>query len=69
MLNNTKLRDLRLFHGKTQKQIADFCGTSIRYIKMIEHNERTPAQEMHDAWLNCCYGIGKPLKRTKGDDE
>lgn len=61
MLDGTKLKFLRYTMGKTQAQVAKWCNVSTRYIKFIEHNEMTPSEELYHAFLNCIYGIGKPL--------
>ena len=71
MLDGSKLKFLRYMHGKTQKQIAEWCDITIRYVKMVEHNEERLSQETYKAWLNCIYDIGKPVPRKKkksGDD-
>ena len=65
MLDNGKLKFLRYMHGISQVQMAKWCDCSERYIKMVENNEYTPSKEIYDAWLNCCYGIGRPIKREK----
>lgn len=63
MLDGSKLKFLRYTKGRTQKQIADWCNVSLRYIKYIEANEMTPSEEVYQAYLNCIYGIGKPLSQ------
>lgn len=79
MLSGDKLKFLRYMHNKTQKQVADWCNVSIRYVGMVENNEEIPAEETYKAWLNCIYGVGKPLpkeprynqtskKKKSGDD-
>lgn len=50
--------------GKTQKEVADWCNVSIRYVGMVENNEEILAEETYKAWLNCIYGTGKPLAKT-----
>lgn len=64
MLSGDKLAFLRYTHGKTQQQIADWCDISLRYVKNIEHCEYIPSEEIYNAWLNCIYGIGEPIKRN-----
>ena len=50
--------------NKTQKEVAEWCNVSIRYVGMVENNEEIPSEETYKAWLNCIYGIGKPLPKT-----
>lgn len=64
MLSGEKLRDIRLLNHKTQQQVADWCNVSVRYIGMVEHGEETLSDETYRSWLNCLYGIGKPLQKT-----
>lgn len=64
MLSGDRLKFLRYTHEKTQKDIADWCNVSIRYVGMVENNEEIPSEETYKAWLNCIYGIGKPLPKT-----
>lgn len=64
MLSGDKLKFLRYTHNVTQKKVADWCNVSIRYIGMIESGEEMPAQETYNAFLNCIYGIGRPLPKT-----
>lgn len=65
MLDGAKLKFLRYMHGKTQKQVADWCDVNLRFVKGVEANEYNPSQEVYEAWLNCVYGIGEPIKREK----
>ena len=65
MLNGDKLRFLRVTHGIRQKDMADWCAMSPRYVSGIERNEYSPSKEIYDAWLNCCYGDGEPIKRSE----
>ena len=30
---------------------------------MVENNEERLSEETYNAWINCCYGIGKPLPK------
>jgi len=62
MLDGKKLQFLRFTHHKTQKEVADFCGVSTRAIKAYEYGEYPPSPEVYSAYLNCLYGVGKPLK-------
>ena len=39
MLSGDKLKSLRIINHKTQKQIAEWCNVSIRYVGMVEHGE------------------------------
>ena len=64
MLSGDKLKFLRYTMGKTQKEVAEWCNVSIRYIGMVEKGEETLSEETYKAWLNCIYGIGKPLSKT-----
>lgn len=64
MLSGDKLKFLRYTMNKTQKEIADWCNVSIRYVGMVEKGEEIPSEETYKAWLNCIYGIGKPLPST-----
>lgn len=66
MLDGYKLKYLRVLHNKTQKQVAEFCDVSKRYITGIERGEFVPSEEIYNAFLNCCYGTGEPLVRKKG---
>lgn len=61
MLSGDKLKSLRIMHNKTQQQIADWCNVSKRFVGMVEHNEEFLSEETYKAWLNCIYGLGKPL--------
>ena len=64
MLSGDKLKSLRIMYYKTQKDIADWCNVSTRYVGMVEHGEETLSEETYKAWLNGIYGIGKPLPKT-----
>ncbi len=64
MLSGDKLKFLRYTMGKTQKQVADWCNVTDRYIKMVERGEEIPSEETYKAMLNCIYGVGKPLAKT-----
>lgn len=63
MLSGDKLKFLRYTHGVTQKKVADWCNVSVRYIGMVENNEERMSEETYKAFLNCVYGIGKPLSK------
>lgn len=63
MLSGEQLKFLRIYNGKTQKQIAEWCNISSRYVGMVESNEERLSDETYKAWINCCYGIGKPLSK------
>lgn len=63
MLSGDKLKFLRYTMGKTQKEVAEWCNVSVRYIGMVEKGEETLSEETYKAWLNCIYGIGKPLSK------
>ncbi|MCM1526694.1 MAG: helix-turn-helix domain-containing protein [Bacteroides sp.] len=64
MLSGDRLKFLRYMHNVTQKQVADFCNVSVRYINMVENGEENLSKETYHAFLNCIYGIGKPLPKT-----
>lgn len=64
MLSGDRLKFLRYSHGITQKAVSDWCNVSIRYVGMIESGEETPSEETYNAFLNCVYGVGKPLPKT-----
>lgn len=64
MLSGDRLKFLRYTHEKTQKDIADWCNVSTRYVGMVESGEEVPTKQVYHGWLNCCYGIGKPLPKT-----
>ena len=64
MLSGDKLKFLRYTIGKTQKEVAEWCNVSVRYIGMVEKGEEALSEETYKAWLNCIYGIGKPLPKT-----
>lgn len=63
MLSGDKLKFLRYTNGKTQKQVADWCNVSTRYIKMLEKGEEVMSEETYRSFLNCIYGIGCPLPK------
>ena len=63
MLSGEQLKFLRIYNGKTQKQVAEWCNISIRYVGMNENNEERLSEETYNAWINCIYGIGKPLPK------
>ena len=64
MLSGDKLKFLRYTMGKTQKEIAEWCNVSVRYIGMVEKGEESLSEETYKAWLNCIYDTGKPLPKT-----
>ena len=64
MLSGDKLKFLRYTMGKTQQEVADWCNVSKRYVGMVEKGEEILSEETYKAWLNCIYGIGKPLPST-----
>ena len=63
MLSGEQLKFLRIYNGVTQKDIAEWCNISIRYVGMVESNEERLSEETYKAWINCIYGIGKPLSK------
>ena len=65
MLSGEKLKFLRYMHKISQVKMCEWCDISERYVGMIEHNQFKPSQEVYDAWINCCYGIGKPLEKRE----
>lgn len=42
MLSGDRIKFLRYTHNKTQKEVADWCNVSTRYIGMIEKGEEVP---------------------------
>lgn len=66
MLSGDRLKFLRYSHNKTQKEVAEWCDVSPRYVGMVEAGQEIPSEETYKAWLNCIYGVGKPVpKRDK----
>ena len=63
MLSGDKLKSLRIMYHKTQKEVAEWCNVSARYVGMVEHGEEFLSEETYNAWLNCIYDIGKPLPK------
>ena len=63
MLSGEQLKFLRVYNGVTQKKVAEWCNISIRYVGMVESNEETLSEETYNAFINCIYGIGKPLPK------
>ena len=63
MLSGEQLKFLRIYNGVTQKKVAEWCNISIRYVGMVENNEEKLSEETYNAWINCIYGIGKPLPK------
>lgn len=63
MLSGEQLKFLRIYNGVTQKQVAEWCNISSRYVGMVESNEERLSEETYNAWINCIYGIGKPLSK------
>ena len=63
MLSGEQLKFLRIYNGVTQKKVAEWCNISIRYVGMVESNEERLSEETYKAWINCIYGIGKPLSK------
>ena len=63
MLSGEQLKFLRVYNGVTQKKVAEWCNISIRYVGMVENNEERLSEETYNAWINCIYGIGKPLPK------
>ena len=63
MLSGEQLKFLRIYNGVTQKKVAEWCNISTRYVGMVESNEERLSEETYNAWINCIYGIGKPLPK------
>ena len=63
MLSGEQLKFLRVYNGVTQKKVAEWCNVSIRYVGMVESNQERLSEETYNAWINCIYGIGKPLPK------
>ena len=55
MLDGTKIKLLRLLHNKTQRQVAEGAGVSVRYIKYIEHCQKYPNEEYLQRILDAIY--------------
>ena len=62
---NQRLKLSRQSTKLTQKQVADWCDIGIRYVKSIESGEEIPSEQTYHAFLNCIYGVGKPVPKTK----
>lgn len=54
MVGIDKLVFLRQHYGLRQKDIADYLGISVSYIKQIETYRMDISQELHDKWLEAC---------------
>ena len=66
MLSGDKIKFLRYSHNKTQKEVAEWCDVTPRYIGMVEAGQEIPTEETYKAILNCIYSVGKPVpKRDK----
>ncbi|WP_099466701.1 helix-turn-helix domain-containing protein [Konateibacter massiliensis] len=65
MLSGEKLKFLRYSHGVSQVKMAEWCDITERFVGMVESNQYRPSKEVYDAWINCCYGIGKPLAKRE----
>ena len=63
MLSGEQLKFLRIYNGVTQKKVAEWCNVSSRYVGMVESNEERLSEETYNAFINCIYGIGKPLSK------
>ena len=63
MLSGEQLKFLRIYNGKTQQKVADWCNVSRRYIIMVEQNEERLSEETYNAFINCIYDIGKSLPK------
>ena len=61
MLDGTVLQRLRMRSGKTLQQVADWCNVSKRFIIYVEQNKMLMSEETYEAYLNCVYGLEKPL--------
>jgi len=57
MLSADKLKFLRIHRKLKQRQIADYVGVSLRYVKMVENGKRTLSQEKYDKWIEGIYKI------------
>lgn len=65
MLSNDKLRFLRTEAGLTQAQIAEECGITIRFVRMIERCQESPSQATHDKWVKLCLDPKKIEEKKK----
>ncbi len=69
MLSGDQLKALRIREKVSQNNLSKMIGKSTRYIKMIEHNERTPSEQTYYDWVNACYGLlDKPIPKTKDEE-
>lgn len=64
MLSGSKLKYLRYMHGKTQQDVANWCNITHRYLEQVEAGQEIPSRETYNAFLNCIYGIGKPVPQV-----
>ena len=65
MLSGDKLRFIRIYHNISQKYLAECIGKSDRWVRKIESGEEIPTKEVHNDWLNACYGRLKPVKKEE----
>ena len=63
MLSGEQLKFFRIYNGVIQNDIAELCNILICYVGMVENNEERLSEETYKAWINCIYGIGKPLSK------
>mgnify|MGYP003496809872 FL=1 len=54
MVGINKLVFLRDHYGLRQKDIADYLGVSISWVKQVETCRMDISQEYHDKWLEAC---------------
>lgn len=65
MLSGDKLKFLRIYHGITQKQMAEYIGKSDRWVRKVESGDERPTREVYADWLNACYGRIKRNPKSK----
>ena len=54
MVGINKLVFLRDHYGLRQKDIADYLGVFISWVKQVETCRMDISQEYHDKWLEAC---------------
>ena len=69
MLSGEQVKCLGVYSRVTEKKVAEWCNISIRYVGMVESNEERLSEETYKAWINCIYGIGKPLPSTPRNNQ
>lgn len=65
MVGIDKLIFLRDHYGLRQKDIADYLGVSISWVKQVETCRMDISQEYHDKWLEACRIRHKAQPKTE----